>query len=150
MDTASLESAYQRILDLAAHGSFTTPPDDWGPDMVLAHLTVNDELLIGAVRQVLAGEEEASYDNAAGTDDAALAQLGPWPALIDRLQTSSRQLVDLASQLTDGLEDRAIPVHIVDGGEVAVDQPLPIGRLLSIHAEVHLPSHLSQLEGLRA
>jgi hypothetical protein len=59
-------------------------------------------------------------------------------------------LVDLAAQLTDGLEDRAIPVHIVDGGEVAVDQPLPIGRLLSIHAEVHLPSHLSQLEGLRA
>ena len=154
MDTASLESAYQRILDLAEHGEFgefgAANRDDWTPDMVLAHLAVNDELLIAAVRAVLAHEADASYDNATATDDDLLRRQGPWPALIDRLQTSSRQLIDVASQLTDGLEGVELPVRIADGGQVALDGPLAIGRLLDIHASVHLPSHLSQLEGMRS
>jgi hypothetical protein len=154
MDTAALESTYQRILDVAESGTFSSGSGsaaggEWGAEMVLAHLTVNDEFLIAAVRAVLAREPKP-YDNRGAIDDEVLAAQGPLAVLIDRLQTSSRQLVDVASQLTDGLEDEAIPVHIEDGGQVMVDQAMPIGRLISVHAEVHLPSHLSQLEGLLA
>jgi hypothetical protein len=149
MDTASLESVYGRILDAAEHGDFAGLDGDWGADMVLAHLAVNDGLLIAAVRSVLAGEP-APYDNAEATNDELLRAQGPRPALIDRLQTSSRQLVDVASQLMDGLDAVEIPVHIADGGQTAVDGPMAIGRLLEIHATVHLPGHLSQLEGMRS
>jgi len=41
-------------------------------------------------------------------------------------------------------------VRIVDNGNVIVDQPMPIGRLLEIQAAVHLSNHLSQLEELRS
>jgi hypothetical protein len=149
MDTSALESAYRQILDLAEQGEFTDPDDDWGADMVLAHLTVNDDLLLAAARGVLA-HEDVAYDNAGATDDSVLGAQGPRPALIDRLQTSSRQLVDVASQLTDGLDAVEIPVKIADGGEVMVEGPMPIGRLLEIHATVHLPSHLEQLQQLRS
>ena len=149
MDTSSLESAYKQILDLAEQGEFADPADGWGVEMVLAHLAVNDGLLLTVARAVLA-HEETSYDNADAIDDAALAAEGPRPALIDRLQTSSRQLIDVASQLTDGLEAVEVPVRIVDDGKVVVDQPLPIGRLLEIHGTMHLQGHLAQLEELRS
>jgi hypothetical protein len=150
MDTAPLESVYQRILGLAEQGTFTVPEDDWGAELVLAHLTVNDGLLIAAMRAVLAHEPEVRYDNADAVDEGNLRAQGPLSSLIDRLQTSSRQLVDVASQLTDGLEATEIDVHLLDGGEVVVDQPMPVGRLIEIHGAVHLPSHLSQLEQLRS
>jgi len=149
MDTSSLESAYRQILELAEHGEFTDPADGWGADMVLAHLTVNDGLLLAAARAVLA-HEDASYDNAEAIDDSVLAAQGPRPALIDRLQTSSRQLVDVASQLTDGLDQVEVPAKIVDDGKVVVDQPLPIAQLLEIHATMHLQGHLAQLQDLRS
>lgn len=149
MDTSSLESAYRQILDLAEQCEFADPPDGWGADMVLAHLAVNDGLLLTAARAVLA-REEASYDNADAIDDALLADQGPRAAIIDRLQTSSRQLVDVASQLTDGLDAVEVPVHIVDDGKVVVDQPLPISQLLEIHATMHLQGHLAQLQELRS
>jgi hypothetical protein len=151
MDTASLESAYQSLLDVAEHGEFGAGPDDgWDAEMVLAHVTVNDDLLLAAGRAVLAHAPDVSYDNAAAVDEANLRGQGPLSALIDRLQTSGQQLCDVAAQLTGGLDEVLVPVHIVDGGQVVVDQPMPIGRLLQIHATVHLPSHLSQLEQLRA
>ncbi|HZQ26127.1 MAG TPA: hypothetical protein VFA94_00390 [Acidimicrobiales bacterium] len=155
MDTASLESAYRRILDLARTASFATPPagsGEWGAELVLAHVTVNDELLLEAARAVLAGVVGAAYDNGLAVDEAHLAaQAEPGlAALVDRLQTSSHNLVDVAIQLDTERAGVVLPVHIVDGGQVMVDQPMPMGRLLDIHAEVHLPSHLSQLESRRA
>lgn len=150
MDTASLESTYERILDLAASGQFGPGEDGWSAEMVLAHVTVNDDLLIEALRDVLANKPTHRYDNALSTDDGHLAQQGTLPELIDRLRTSSRQLCDLAGQL-GALEDTPVVVHIADGGQVVVDdEQWPIGRLLQVHGEMHLPGHLSQLEGLRS
>jgi hypothetical protein len=150
MDATSLESTYRAILDLAEHGSFGEPPaGEWGPALVLAHLAANDEVLLEAVRAVLAGVDDARYDNRPAVEEGRLRQYGDLPAVIDRLESSSHQLVDLASQLSDGQAAREIAVRIEDDGEVAVDGPLALGRLLDLHATVHLPSHLSQLEGLR-
>jgi hypothetical protein len=151
MDTSSLESAYERIIDLASQGGFDPgPAGGWNAELVLAHLAVNDELLEAAVRAVLAHAPHPSYDNARAIDTDHLRRQGTLPELIDRLQTSGRQLVDVAAQLTDGLEDTELPVRIVDDDQVVADQPWPIGRLLEVHATMHLPGHLSQLEELRS
>jgi hypothetical protein len=151
MDTASLESAYRRIIDLASQGGFDTQPEDgWTAELLLAHVAVNDELLEATARAVLAHAPDPSYDNALAIDTEHLRKQGTLPELIDRLQTTSRQLADVANQLTDGLEDVEVPVRILDNDTVVVDQPLPIGRLLEIQAAVHLASHLSQLEELHS
>ena len=150
MDTASLESTYERILDLASTCEFKAEPDGWTAEMVLAHLTVNDDLLIEAVRDVLANKPTHHHDNAASTDDDRLAKQGTLPELIDKLRTSSRQLCDLAGQLGP-LSDTPVVVRIQDNGETVVDdQTWPIAQLLKIHSDVHLPGHLSQLEELRS
>ena len=150
MDTASLESVYERILDVATSSEFTQRGEGWTTELVLAHLTVNDDLLIEAVRDVLANKPTHHYDNAPATDDANLRQQGSLPEVIDKLRTSSRQLCDLASQLGP-LEDTPVVVNIADGGQTVVDgQTWPIAQLLQVHADEHLPGHLSQLEGLRS
>ena len=150
MDTASLESTYDRILDLASSCEFTPGPDGWTAELVLAHLTVNDGLLIEAVRDVLANKPTHHYDNAVATDDDHLAKQGTRPELIDKLRTSSRQLCDLAGQLGP-LSDTPVVVRIQDDGQTVVDgQTWPIAQLLQVHTDVHLPGHLSQLEELRS
>ena len=164
MDTAPLNSAYERLIELAAHADFTDPAptdpaptdaadaanDEWPADLVLAHVTVNDELLIEAVRAVLANKPTPHYDNAAAVDADNLRAQGSRPELIDRLRTSSRQLCDLADQLGP-LEDTPVVVTIRDGDELRADgRTMPIGQVLQIHADVHLPSHVAQLEGLRS
>jgi hypothetical protein len=153
MDTASLESAYRRILEGAEAGPFSDPPaGEWDAAMVLAHVTVNDDLLLEATRSVLAGLPGVSYDNGRAVDEDHLRQQAAagLASLIDRLQTSSHNLIDAVRQLDHERAAVQIPVHLADGGHVVVDQPMPIGRLLDIHAEVHLPSHLSQMEALRS
>ena len=151
MDTASLESAYERILDLAASCQFADPADGWSAEMVLAHLTVNDDALIGAMRDVLANKPTHYYDNHDATDDERLHGVATsLPELIDKLRTSSRQVCDLAQQLGP-LEDTPVNVTIKDGPATVVDgQMMPIGSLIEVHRDTHLPGHLSQLEGLRS
>ena len=151
MDTASLESVYERILEVAASGQFAAPDDgSWPAELVLAHLTVNDDALIEAVRDVLANKPTHHYDNAAAVDEDNLRAQGTLPELIDKLRTSSRQLCDLAAQLGP-LEDTPVVVRIKDGDDVVIDgESWPIARLIQVHGERHLPGHLSQLEGLRS
>lgn len=150
METASLESAYERILEVATSSEFIESGDGWTAELVLAHLTVNDDLLIEAVRDVLANKPTHHYDNGPATDDAVLREQGSLAEVVDKLRTSSRQLCDLASQLGP-LADTPVVVNIADGGETAVDgQTWPIAQLLQVHTEMHLPGHLSQLEALRS
>ncbi len=152
MDHASLSSVYERILELAASGDFAGRQDEggWNAELVLAHITVNDDLLIEAVRAVLANKPTPHYDNAAAIDEDNLRGQGTLPELVDKLRTSSRQVCDLASQLGP-LEDTPVVTTIRDGDQLHMNgDPMPIGRLLEIHALVHLPSHLFQLEGLRS
>jgi hypothetical protein len=148
MDTAWLESVCQRIRETAEAGGFGPPADGWTAEMVVAHMAATTEQVVAAARAVLA-HEDAAVDNAEAVDDERLRGQGSMPELIDRFHTASRQLIDVAAQLTDGLEDVEVPIHLIDGGEVVIDGPMPIGRFVQIHAEFHLPGHLSQLEALR-
>lgn len=149
MDTATLESTYDRILDLAVSGDFTEKAGEWPAHLVVAHLAVNDDLLIEAVRDVLADKPTHHYDNAPAVDDDNLRAQGTLPEVVDKLRTTSRQLCDLAAQLGP-LEDTPVVVRLRYGDRQMLDgETMPIGRFLEIHRDVHLPSHLSQLEGLR-
>jgi hypothetical protein len=140
-DTAdTMRMAYERILEVIETSVFTEPADGWSAHMVIAHLTTNDLLLAAAV------EDATAYDNSLAVDETHLAQLDD---VVGRLRFSSRSLTALVAGMTPDRAETEIPVTILDGPTLMVDQPMAIGRLVRIHAEVHLPSHLAQLEGLR-
>ena len=156
MDTSELEAAYRSVLDLAraARPGQAPPTGDgqaWRPDDVLAHLIVNDRLLARAVRSVLAGAAQP-YDNLDAIELAELRavaeDLGGTAGLIGELETSSRELLDLAGRLDEEQGARPVPVRILDGEELRVDQPLPVASLLTIQARRHLPLHEAQLGAL--
>src|SRR4051812_8250943 len=150
MDVASLRSAYADFL-AAAHraprsGAAASPP--WAPELVVAHVAANDELLAATTADLIAGRD-TWYDNAAATMTARLQWLvreaGSWDALVDVAADRSRSLCDLAAQLDDDTAETPVPVRIIDGRDVRVDERVPWGRLLVVQAEVHLPAHTEDL-----
>ena len=158
MDTSELEAAYRSVLDLAASGAGDGPgaPDAgdgeaWRPGDVLAHLVLNDRLLARAVRSVLAGTAQP-YDNLDAIDVAELRSLtrdlGDTAGLIGGLEASSRELMDLAGRLDEAQAATPVPVRILDGDQLVVDNPLPVRSLLNIQARRHLPMHQAQLSEL--
>ncbi len=158
MDTSELEAAYRSVVDLAARSGPSGPaaPGDgnepgWRPDDVLAHLIVNDRLLATAVRSVLEGAARP-YDNLDAIEvaelRAAAEKHGGTAGLIGELEASSRELLDLAGRLDDEQGACQVPVRILDGDVLRVDQPLPVASLLTIQARRHLPMHQEQLAAL--
>jgi hypothetical protein len=169
MDTSELETAYRSVLDLAARAALDDPGpgtpgagdgpeaagagdgEAWGPGDVLAHLVLNDRLLAQAVRSVLDGAAKA-YDNLDAIDVAELRalteDLGDTAALIGGLVASSRELMDLAGRLDEAQAATPVPVRILDGDQLMVDNPLPVRSLLNIQARRHLPMHEAQLNEL--
>ena len=165
MDTSELEAAYRSVLDLAsgetgpgAAGAGTDPGtagggdgEVWGPDDVLAHLVLNDRLLARAVRSVMDGTAQP-YDNLDAIDVAELraltTDLGDTARLIGGLEASSRELMDLAGRLDEAQAATPVPVRILDGDRLVVDNPLPVRSLLNIQARRHLPMHEAQLREL--
>jgi hypothetical protein len=155
MDTSELEAAYRSILDLAARaagdGSGAGDGEAWRPDDVLAHLVLNDRLLARAVRSVLDGTAQP-YDNLDAIDVTELrsltTDLGDTAGLIGGLESSSRELMDLAGRLDEGQAATPVPVRILDGDRLVVDNPLPVRSLLNIQARRHLPMHEAQLSEL--
>ena len=50
--------------------------------------------------------------------------------------------------LSDAELDTAVPTLLLSGGEVLVDQPVPLRAVLTGLADDHLPRHTSQLLAL--
>jgi hypothetical protein len=155
MDTSELEAAYRPILDLAASGPGPAPDppadgDDgaWRAQDVLAHLVLNDRLLARAVRSVLKGTAQP-YDNADAIELAELRDLGErlggTAGLVEALEASSRELLELAGRLDQAQGDTPLPARIVDGDLTRVDRPMPVAGLLALQARAHLPMHRRQL-----
>ena len=152
MNTDALRNNYQALVDAATAGGFGPPPvDEWSAEQIIAHLTANDDLLAATTTDVLAGRP-TSYDNAFAIDTDRLSALvdecGGRDGVIERLRKSSTRLVELAEQIDEDLGSTMLHVHILDGTNVQVDQPLPIAALFGAQALVHLPAHLKQLESL--
>ena len=149
MNTDALRSNYQALVDAATAGDFGPPPaDEWNAEQIIAHLTANDDLLAATTTDVLAGRptslRQRARDRYRSVVGARRRMRRP-RGLIERLRTTSTRLVDLAEQIDDDLGATMLPVHILDGTIVQVDQPLPIAALFGAQALVHLPAHLQQL-----
>lgn len=151
MDTTELKAAYAAFLD-AARVPGTATGDGWTPERVLAHVAVNDELLLTATSCVFAGTVTA-YDNAHAVDPDHLAYVesnaGSYEALLSAVRRGGEELVEVAERLTDEMADTVVPTRIVDGDELRVDEPMPWRDVLLLHARVHLPAHAEQLAGGR-
>ncbi|MFC7550277.1 hypothetical protein [Plantactinospora sp. GCM10030261] len=153
MDTAVLRAAYDVLLaEVAAGGFGPPPPGDWTAEQVVAHLTLNDDLLATATEAVLAGAPWAYYNhNAVHTPELneLISGCGGLAGVADRLRASSQRLCNLVDRLDVLAADTPVETHIRDGDRIVVDEPLPWGRTLDIHERVHLPAHTDQLRALR-
>lgn len=154
MDTAELRRAYESLFAEVAAGGFGRPAaGEWTAAQVVAHVAANDRLLAETTEAVLAGDPKAYYNHDAidaARLDALVAEHGGDPAaLVELVRGTSAALVALTERLG---EQRHTPVHthIRDGDKVMVDQPLPWGMVLELHAGEHLPIHIRQLRSLRA
>lgn len=150
MDTTELKAAYASFLDAARLPA--TDPGGWSPERVLAHVAVNDELLLAATSGVYAGRP-VTYDNALAIDPDHLAYVesnaGSYEVLLSAIRRGGEELIEVAERLDEDMAATVVPTRIVDGDELRVDEPLPWGEVLRIHATVHLPSHAAQLTGAR-
>ena len=107
--------------------------------------------LEAAYRSVLDGAAQP-YDNLDAIELAELRalgrDLGDTAGLIGELEASSRELVGLAGRLDEVQAASPVPVRILDGDVLRVDNPLPLRSLLNIQARRHLPMHEDQLREL--
>jgi len=152
MNTEELRLAYEGILTDAAAATYGPPPaGEWDAELIVAHLVANDNLLVAAMGEVLAGHSP-TYDNHAACDVDGLSRIVAaargFAALVEQLRSTSSQVVELAAKLDDGHAATMIPTRIVDGGTVQVDQPLPLAAILRAQTALHLPSHRAQLATL--
>ena len=83
----SLDAVYAPFVASLRAGGLGPPPEgEWPAELVAAHIARNNDLIAEAAEQIAAGHE-VRYDNAAGVDDAELAEMPPasadcraWPA----------------------------------------------------------------------
>ncbi|MFF5171582.1 hypothetical protein ACFY3U_02975 [Micromonospora sp. NPDC000089] len=152
METAELRRAYGEVLaEVEAGGFGVPPPGRLGAEQLVAHLATNDELMTEAGEAVLAGAPFAYYD-LAGVHrpelDALVGRCGGLDGLATLLRATSQKLCALADRLGPAA-DTPVDTHLREGFDLVVDEPLPWGRVLDLHARVHLPKHLAQLRMLR-
>jgi hypothetical protein len=152
MDAAELRRAYGVFLTEVETGGFgAPPPGEWTADQLVAHIATNDELLVEATEAVVAGSPFAYYNhNAIHTPqlNELVAECGGLAGVTDRVRSSSRRLCDLVDQL-GAKSSTPVDTNIRDGEIIDIDEPLPWGRLIDIHARIHLPAHTNQLRSLR-
>jgi hypothetical protein len=153
MRTDELWTAYQRFIAEAVAGEFGPPPrGEWNAQQLVAHIATNDLLLIEVIEQVLAGVP-ARLDNSGAASwpkvTAYAEEHGGLAGTIEALRESSTRLCEAVRRLDDERQATEIGVYIVNGEDIAVDQPMPIGQLLAVQASYHLPAHTEQLRALR-
>lgn len=154
MDTTALESAYQRLLDVARGGGFAevADADAWTAPRVLARVIVGDRLLAATTAEVAAGatpaHSDAPADRTALLDEIARAHDG-LDGLIAEARRGGLVLVRLVRALDDGMAARPVATRLVEGGITRVDAPMPWSGVLNTHAEVHLAERAARLEALQ-
>jgi hypothetical protein len=105
--------------------------------------------------QAPGGEGESrAYDNRASLDEWNLrriaAEAGGLDGLIELVQTQGRLFCEVAGALPESAAAVLIPVLIISGEELIVDEPWPLADLVGGIGAIHLPRHAVQLAGLRS
>lgn len=134
-------------------GGFAAPPaGQLSAEQIVAHLAANDELMTEATEAVIAGSPFAYYDLETihrPQVDALVVECGGLAGLATLLRATSQKLCALTERLGAAAQT-PVETHLREGFDLVVDESLPWGRTLDLHARVHLPKHLAQLRMLRA
>lgn len=154
VDLAGLVAAYDAFFTEAERGDFgPAPTGEFDADDVLAHVALTDGLM-SAVCQALVHGTEARFDNRSCQKRVNLdrwkAAAGDRAGLVAAGRARARQLVASVARLSPAQLETPVHCHLVDNGEVRVDQPMPWRRVaVEIQAGGHLPAHTEQLIALR-
>jgi hypothetical protein len=138
VDTTDLAGAYRDVVALAEWATFLDPAEGWPARYVIAHLALTD-------RALLRGLEEGEVDTTDALDEDRLrAEADPLGAL----RASSVALVDFVDTIDEDEMKIRVPVTMVEPPVMRLSRRTPVGRLLRLHATVHLPAHLEQLKAM--
>jgi hypothetical protein len=153
LDITGLRRAYTELDSVACDGGFgPPPPSEWDAEHMLAHIASTDAGIASAALAIAAGQRP-TYDNRVSLDESNLQriirQAGGVPELTDLVRRSGALLCSIAGQLSGEQLDVRLPVLIVSGDQVLVDEPRPLRALIEGIGRNHLPMHAQQLRGLQ-
>ena len=153
LDTAGLRRAYADLDGVARGGAFgPPPPGEWDAEHTLAHIASADAGIASAALAIASGLRP-TYDNRVSIDESNLQriirQAGGLPQLTDLVRRNGELLCSAAGQLSIDELNLRLPVLIVSGDEVVVDELWPLRVLIEGIGQAHLPLHAEQLRGLQ-
>jgi hypothetical protein len=153
LDTTVLRRAYAELDGVARGGGFgPPPPGEWDAEHMLAHIASADAAAASAALAIAAGLRP-SYDNRVNIDESNLQRIiretGGLPGLADLVRRNGELLCSIAAQLSDEQLDVRLPVLIVSGDQVVVDEPRPLRALIEGIGHAHLPMHAEHLRSLK-
>jgi hypothetical protein len=151
VSSRSLHDAYSPFVALLRDQAFTTPVEGWSAELIAAHVAHTNNRIAHVAEQVLVGESP-SYDNRDDIADAELLayadSVGGLDGLTLAVETSAARLASATAALSESQREQLIPVVIADGGEIVVDEPLPLGAFINGNSAFHLDLHHRQLQAL--
>jgi hypothetical protein len=96
--------------------------------------------------------ESPSYDNRDDIDGAELLayadSVGGLEGVALAVETSAARLASASAALSEIQREQLIPVVILDGETLVVDEPVPLGAFIEGNSAVHLDRHHHQLQVL--
>jgi hypothetical protein len=153
LDTSGLRRAYTELDGVARGGGFGPPPSgEWDAEHTLAHIASTDASIAAAALAIAAGLRPA-YDNRTSLDESNLQriirQAASLSGLADLIGRNGELLCSAAGQLSGDELNLRLPVLIVSGDQVIVDEPWPLRDLIEGIGQAHLPLHVEQLRALK-
>jgi hypothetical protein len=147
----SPQDAYHPFVALLREQNFSTPAEGWSAELIAAHVAHTSNRIAHVVEQVLVGEIP-SYDNRDDVDEAELLayadSVGGLDGLTLAVETSAARLASAAAALNEIQREQLIPVAIVDGNTLVVDELVPLGAFIEGNSTFHLDLHHRQLQVL--
>ncbi len=151
MSSRPFTDAYSPFVSLLRERSFSPPSEGWSAELIAAHVAHTNNRIAHVAEQVLIGERP-SYDNRDDIDDAELSayaeSVGGLDGLALAVETSAARLASAAAALNEGQREQLIPVTIVDGDTLVIDEPVPLQGFIETNSAFHLDLHLRQLHAL--
>lgn len=149
----SVQAAYAPIAAAMREHDFGRPvdPEAWPAELIAAHVILTNDLLADAARSVASGEEPV-YDNGPAHDGERLREVlmrtGALSELAHEVERSASDLQAAYEQLSQEQRQTSLRTRLSHDGDVAVDEPRPIGATIEAMGE-HVDVHLVQLLDLR-
>jgi hypothetical protein len=153
IDIHALRKAHDEFLGVAASGRFgPPPPGEWDAERLLAHVAAADAAIASIALAVIGGQR-ASYDNRPSLDEWNLrrivAEAGGLDGLIVLVRTQGQLFCEIAGALPESAASVRVPVLIISGEDLIVDEPWALADLVGGVGAIHLPRHAAQLAELR-